>query len=864
MHPCKVSQTAIDTKIRTGRKNVVPPNVSGAGAGARRVFPFRLRGQAIGVAGLRAQPRRIHLGLVPTDVDHRPHTPTPALIFGPIDPGLGAGKAIVVRKGHFIPAHGQAPIEADRAQRPFIALVVAVVGRRSHAEITRRQHHHLGPLAAVFERVAKDLGGGRGGRRQRGGRPLARGRALANRVGRRDHKVIGTAVGQVGHGVCRAGNIRYARHVGARGEVADPGQAGCGVIQGVGAGAADFVPGGRDPGVARVETQAGGRGRRLADGGGGGLAGDRAFANGVAGREHKVIRRGVAESGDRVRGAAEIRHPHDPFACGEFGDRDPVQAGFGIIQGVSAGMIVQRPGGRHLGVAGDEAHGRRVWRVRGRLWGDFDLVRGRALAGRVFGRDHKVVRLPIAQPGNRVRGAAKTGHPRAARQAAVDGRGRGVHPGKTLPGVTLPGVVQGVAAGVRHLGPGGRRPRVTHDEAQIARRGQRRGGGVRPGGCLAGGRALAAGVGGRYGKKVAPVVGQCGDGVRQAGEIGHPRDAGRGELCRGEAAQIGDISQAGLGIVQGVRAGAGAGRPDCPHLCVARAEAQAAGHRRRAAGGLRSDRRLGGWRALAGGVAGRDHNIVGDVVAEFGERVRRAGEIGRPGYPLPCGEFGERDPGQAGLGVVEGVAAGAAHPGPACRGLGVAPTEAQVGRRGQRGAGRRAEAPAHRRGRRRVQGRIRKSRLLPGGRASPFVAVLDDAPVGRRRVGRHAPRAKGRKADQRRVAVGHGRTAQRVVQGRPRRRAETGAEVVGKIPVAHAQVVIGRRHPGADPAVGRGRAHVGIADAQHAALVRGRVAAKADHVGGFGQHDAGAQAWRPARGGRRRRQRAVHRAVRCQ
>ena len=345
--------------------------------------------------------------------------------------------------------------------------------------------------------------------------------------------------------------------------------------------------------------------------------------------------------------------------------------------------------------------------------------------------------------------------------------------------------------------------------------------------------------------------------MRQAGEIRHPRDAGRGELCRGEAAQIGDISQAGLGIVQGVSAGAGGGRPDCPHLCVARAEAQAARRRRRAAGGLRGDRRLSGWRAFAGGVAGRDHNIVGGAVAEPGERARRAAEIGHLRHAARRGGVGNL--GQAGLRVIEGVTAGAAHPGPACRGLRVAPSEAQAGRRGQRGAGR-AEAAAHRRDRGRVQGHFRESRLLLGGRASPLVAVLDDAPVGRRRVGRHAPRAKGRKADQRRVAVGHGRAAQSVVQGRSRRRAETGAEVVGKIPVAHAQVVIGRRHLGAEPAVGRVRAHVGIADAQHAALARGRAAAKADHVGGFGQHDAGAQAWRRARGCRRRR----HRAVRCQ
>ena len=503
---CSIENEALPEKVsRTAALDIVdtvPPTIWGAGAGARRVFPFRLRGQAIGVAGLHAQPRRIHLGLVPTDVDHRPHTPTPALIFGPIDSGLGAGKAIVVRKGHFIPAHGQAPIEADRAQRPFVAVAADLVGGRAHAEITRRQHHHLGPLAAVFERVAKDLGRGRGGRRPRGGRHLARGRALANRVGRRDHKVIGTAVGQVGHGVRRAGNIRHPRHVGARGEVADPGQAGRGVIQGVGAGAADFVPGGRDPGVARGETQAAGRGRRLAGGRGRGLAGDRALANGVAGREHKVIRTAVAEPGDRVLGAAEIGHPRHPCACGELGDRDPGQAGLGIIQGVSAGMIDQRPGGRHLGVAGDdEAHRGRAWRVRGHLRGDADLGRGHTLAGRVFGRDHNVVRRPVAQPGDRVRGAGKTGYPRAACQTAVDIRGRGVHRGKTLAGV-----VQGVAAGVRHLRPGGRHPRVAHDKIQVARRGQRRGGGVRPGGCLAGDRALAAGVGGRYGNKVATAV----------------------------------------------------------------------------------------------------------------------------------------------------------------------------------------------------------------------------------------------------------------------------------------------------------------------------------------------------------------------
>ena len=48
------------------------------GAGARRVFPFRFTGQAVGPAGLRAQPARVGFGIVPAHVDHRPSAPTPA------------------------------------------------------------------------------------------------------------------------------------------------------------------------------------------------------------------------------------------------------------------------------------------------------------------------------------------------------------------------------------------------------------------------------------------------------------------------------------------------------------------------------------------------------------------------------------------------------------------------------------------------------------------------------------------------------------------------------------------------------------------------------------------------------------------
>ena len=78
--------------------------------------------------------------------------------------------------------------------------------------------------------------------------------------------------------------------------------------------------------------------------------------------------------------------------------------------------------------------------------------------------------------------------------------------------------------------------------------------------------------------------------------------------------------------------------------------------------------------------------------------------------------------------------------------------------------------------------------------------MLDDARVGPCRVGRHPPRP-GRKADHRNVGVGHGRAAQRAVQGRARRRAETAAGIVRKIPVADLNVAIRGRYARADPTI---------------------------------------------------------------
>src|SRR5258705_9459353 len=63
------------------------------GSGARGIFPFGFRWQAIWLSGFFAQPRGIALGLVPGDADDGPRSPSPALVVGCRPIAAAAGDA---------------------------------------------------------------------------------------------------------------------------------------------------------------------------------------------------------------------------------------------------------------------------------------------------------------------------------------------------------------------------------------------------------------------------------------------------------------------------------------------------------------------------------------------------------------------------------------------------------------------------------------------------------------------------------------------------------------------------------------------------------------------------------------------------
>ena len=134
-------------------------------------------------------------------------------------------------------------------------------------------------------------------------------------------------------------------------------------------------------------------------------------------------------------------------------------------------------------------------------------------------------------------------------------------------------MVQRVSAGAGNRRPACRHLGVAGRERQVAWRGHRAG--LRGGGGLARGPALAVRVAGRYYNVVERAVSQPAHGVRSAGEILHPRDAGRCEFGRGELGEVGHPGQARLRIIERVFAGAVSPRPACRDLRVARAQAEA-------------------------------------------------------------------------------------------------------------------------------------------------------------------------------------------------------------------------------------------------------------------------------------------------
>src|SRR5205807_6966402 len=60
--------------------DVVAPEINGRGTSASRIFPLRLREQAIGPACHPGEPRHIPLSVVPGDICHRPRAPAIAAV----------------------------------------------------------------------------------------------------------------------------------------------------------------------------------------------------------------------------------------------------------------------------------------------------------------------------------------------------------------------------------------------------------------------------------------------------------------------------------------------------------------------------------------------------------------------------------------------------------------------------------------------------------------------------------------------------------------------------------------------------------------------------------------------------------------
>ena len=101
-------------------------------AGAVGVFPFGLREQAVGLAGLFAQPLHILLRILPTDVDDRPLAPPPALVLRFVAAAASGDAGIPFGEGDFVFADGQRVSNADLVLRAFYLAVLRLAFRRTH------------------------------------------------------------------------------------------------------------------------------------------------------------------------------------------------------------------------------------------------------------------------------------------------------------------------------------------------------------------------------------------------------------------------------------------------------------------------------------------------------------------------------------------------------------------------------------------------------------------------------------------------------------------------------------------------------------------------------------------------------------
>ena len=148
------------------------PGIGRRRARACRVLPLRFRRQAISVvlAGFPVEPADEVLRVEPARADDGPRAAAPILVVGirltvflarlerRFD-GHAVAPTIADARFPLVPRDGRArqrerPRERDLALRLVLA-ALGLVGRRPHREFAGRQHHHLGTVAALLERLAR-------------------------------------------------------------------------------------------------------------------------------------------------------------------------------------------------------------------------------------------------------------------------------------------------------------------------------------------------------------------------------------------------------------------------------------------------------------------------------------------------------------------------------------------------------------------------------------------------------------------------------------------------------------------------------------------------------------------------------------
>ena len=123
------------------------------GGAARRVLPFGLGQQAVGLAGLLGQPADELLGIVPRHVDDGALAAAPVVVVGLVRAAVLGHARIPLREGHLIFAGRERLREGHLALRAFVRIAAPLARRRSHHELAGRHHDHLRTGCAVAEHI---------------------------------------------------------------------------------------------------------------------------------------------------------------------------------------------------------------------------------------------------------------------------------------------------------------------------------------------------------------------------------------------------------------------------------------------------------------------------------------------------------------------------------------------------------------------------------------------------------------------------------------------------------------------------------------------------------------------------------------